>query len=383
MGFVPYGRQSIEKADLDAVAQVLQSDYLTQGVVGQAFEQEAAKLLGAPYALSCNSATSGLHMAYAALGFGVGDILWTVPNTFVATANMALALGGKVDFVDIDPQTFCLCPKALEEKLQQAKQAGCLPKIVVPVHFAGQPCDMRTLRKLADQYSFYLVEDASHAFGARYTDEPVGSCGYSDAAIFSFHPVKIITTGEGGLVTTRNKILAEKMSALRSHGITKNEAEFQNPSDGPWVYEQQSLGFNYRLNDIQAALGLSQMQRIGANIARRCDIAAIYQDQLQGLPLKWQKPIAEGKSSWHLFVVTCDDVSKRLDLFNYLRSNDVGVQVHYIPVYKQPYFRDLGFKPGLCPVAESYYSGCISLPMYHALTQNDQSRVIDLLRNYF
>lgn len=383
MGFIPYGRQTVTEDDIKAVVEVLRSDYLTQGQVGLDFEAGAAKFLHAPYALSCNSATSGLYMAYAALGFGKGDVLWTVPITFVATSNMALALGGEVDFVDIDPQTFCLGIKALEEKLKAAKTKGRLPKIVAPVHFAGQPCDMQALRKLSDEYGFFIVEDASHAFGATYNGSSIGACEFCDIAVFSFHPVKIITTGEGGLVTTRKKDLADKMAAVKSHGVTKDAGVFTKPADGPWVYEQQSLGFNFRMTDFQAALGLSQMKGIEQNIKRRRQVAATYHEQLKGLPIKWQLPIAGADSSWHLFVVTCDDNSQRLGLFNHLRANNIGAQVHYIPVHTQPYYRSLGFVPGMFPCAEDYYSRCVSIPMYHGLKPEEQEYVIKTIRSFF
>lgn len=383
MSFIPYGRQCITDADIEAVVKTLKSDFLTQGSVGTDFEDKTKEVLKVPHAFSCNSATSGLQIAYEALGFSKGDILWTSPNTFVATSNMALTLGGSVDFVDIDNGTFCMCMKTLEDKLIEAKSKNILPKIVVPVHFAGQSCDMKKLRSLANTYKFFIVEDAAHAIGATYENQPIGSCKYSDISVFSFHPVKIITTGEGGLVTTANSDLAKKIQALRSHGVTKDTSTFSTPADGPWSYEQQSLGYNFRMCDIQSALGLSQINEISTNISNRQKIADTYHKELSGLPIKWQKPNEDGISSWHLFVITCNNSAQRLELFNHLRENNIGVQVHYIPVHTQPYYKTLGFTNGMYPNAEDYYSRCISIPMYHNLTNEDQMRVIHLLREFF
>lgn len=383
MSFIPYGRQCITKEDIETVVQTLESDFLTQGPVGGEFEDACKQAFNSTYALSCNSATSGLHMAYEALGFGKGDTLWTSPNTFVATSNMALHVGGDVDFVDIDPDTYCMCMKALEAKLIQAKANNSLPKIITPVHFAGQSCNMKKLKELADEYGFFIVEDAAHAVGAVYNDKPVGACEFSDIAVFSFHPVKIITTGEGGMVTTNSAELAQKMADIRSHGVTKDEKRFTKPSEGPWFYEQQSLGCNYRMCDIQSALGFSQISRLAENIKSRIQISEVYKSQLAGLPLTFQKLEENAVSSWHLFVIKLEDASKRLEFFNYLCSKNIGVQIHYIPVHTQPYYKNLGFKEGLCPNAEDYYSRCISIPMYHTLTNADQQYVIDTIKKFF
>lgn len=380
---IPYGRQEITQADIDAVVRVLQSDYLTQGPLVPRFEQAVASYCGAQHAVAMSSATSALHLACLAIGVGVGDTVWTSPITFVASANCAVYCGAKIDFVDIDPRTYNLCPQALAEKLSQAKIHGNLPKVVIPVHFSGQPCDMQAIRALAQEYGFRIIEDASHAIGGRYKTEPIGNCHYGDITIFSFHPVKIITTGEGGMALTNDADLANKMRLLRSHGITRDQATMAGASDGPWYYQQVDLGFNFRMTDLQAALGVSQMARLDAYVSRRQQLAKRYEEKLAGLPitLPWQH--ADGDSAWHLYVVCVsnDKMGKtRRQVFEELRARDIGVNVHYIPVHTQPYYRRLGFADGDFPNAESYYESAISLPMFATLSEPQQDNVVKSLK---
>lgn len=373
---IPYGRQAISEADIAAVADVLRSDFLTQGPTVPRFEGAMAAWCGVSHAVAVNSATSALHIACLALGVGEGDVVWTSPITFVASANCARYCGADVDFVDIDPATYNLCPEQLAAKLEVAEKAGRLPKVVIPVHFAGQPCDMKAIHMLSQRYGFRIIEDASHAIGARYANSVVGDCLYSDITIFSFHPVKIITTAEGGLATTRSDEVAHRMRLLRSHGITRDDTELENADEGPWYYEQHALGFNYRLTDMQAALGLSQLTNLETWIARRHIIADRYDAAFTGLPV--QRPVRPtgDRSALHLYPVQVDD---RRAVFDALRAAAIGVNVHYIPVHMQPDFRGFGFKPGDFPVAERYYSRAISLPMYATLSESDQEHVIDTL----
>lgn len=380
---IPYGRQDITQADIDAVVEVLKSDFLTQGPLVPRFEQAVATYTGAEYAVAVNSATSALHLACLALGLGPGDVLWTSPITFVASANCARYCGADVDFVDIDPRTYNLCPQALEQKLIEAERRGRLPKIVVPVHLAGQPCDMAAIHALAQRYGFRIVEDASHAIGARYRGEPVGNCRYSDITVFSFHPVKIITTAEGGMALTNDAALAEKMALLRSHGITREPEEMTHEPDGPWYYQQIDLGFNYRMTELQAALGLSQLERLDVYVAQRAKLAQQYDELLAGLPVvtPWQHP--DGASAWHLYVVRLQLDGLPLNhrqVFEALREQGIGVNLHYIPVHTQPYYRRLGFGSGDFPIAEAYYAEAISLPLYPTLPESDQMRVVSALR---
>lgn len=379
MSFIPYGRQDITDEDVEAVAAVLRSDWLTQGPSIEHFESAIAAYCGAKHAIAVNSATSALHIACMALELGQGDWLWTTPNTFVASANCALYCGAQVDFVDIDAKTHNMSVTALEKKLQQAELSGRLPKIVVPVHFAGEPCDLRAIKVLADRYGFAVIDDASHAIGGRYGEYVIGGTPYSDITIFSFHPVKIITTGEGGMAVTNNAQLGAKLARLRTHGITRNPAEMQHEADGPWYYEQIELGYNYRITDLQAALGLSQMKRLDAYVARRHELAARYDQLLANLPL--QRPVREhgNLSGLHLYVVVLNDVSRRRAVFEALRAAGIGVNVHYIPVHLQPYYREMGFKPGDFPAAEAYYAGAISLPMFAKLTDEQQDVVVHAL----
>ena len=376
---IPYGRQSISEADIEAVADVLRSDFLTQGPTVPAFEQAVASYCGAAHAVAANSATSALHMACLALGVGPGDRVWTSPLTFVASSNAALYCGAQVDFVDVDERTYNMCPNKLAQKLDEAAKAGTLPKVVVPVHLAGQSCDMAAIHAAASRYGVRIVEDASHAIGGTYRSEPVGNCRFSDIAVFSFHPVKIVTTGEGGMAMTNDAELAELMRLDRSHGITRDPAELQHDDVGPWYYEQQRLGFNYRMTDICAALGLSQMARIDRFLARRREIAAAYDNAFADLPVvtPWQHP--DTLSAWHLYVILLDRrrvTRSHREVFDALRDAGIGVNLHYIPVYRQPYYRALGFGQGHCPNAEAYYAEAISLPMYPDLTGDEQREVV-------
>jgi UDP-4-amino-4,6-dideoxy-N-acetyl-beta-L-altrosamine transaminase len=375
---IPYGRQEVTQSDIDAVVDCLRSDWLTQGPAVPQFETAVACHVGGAHAVAVNSATSALHLACLALGLGPGDRLWTSPNTFVASANCARYCGAEVDFVDIDPRTYNLCADKLAEKLRVAAQRNALPKIVVPVDFAGQSCDMATIRTLADQYGFAVIEDASHAIGGHYRSEPVGNGRYADITIFSFHPVKIITTGEGGMALTNDPVLANKMARLRSHGIVRNPSV--QADKGGWYYEQLELGYNYRLTDIQAALGFSQLQRLKGYVAERTRLADRYDRLLEGLLLTCPGRNADADSAWHLYVIRLHDATIRCQVFDRLRSAGIGANVHYIPVYHHPNYRRLGFKPGYCPEAEDYYASAITLPLYPTLTEAEQEYVVSTLR---
>jgi len=380
---IPYGRQNISESDIQAVVEVLQSDFLTQGPVVPAFENALAQYCGGQHAVAMNSATSALHLACLALDVKPGDRVWTSPITFVASANCALYCGASVDFVDIDPLTYNLSVECLAEKLRQAERRGCLPKVVIPVHFAGLSCDMEAIHRLSRQYGFKIIEDASHAIGGRYRGEPIGNCRYADIAIFSFHPVKIITTGEGGMALTNDAGLAKKMALLRSHGITREPADMTQAADGPWYYQQIELGFNYRITDIQAALGLSQLNRLDAFVDRRHQLAEIYRQQLAGLPLNWQLQPDDCRSSLHLFVIrlqTSQIGKPHLNVFRQLRDAGIGVNLHYIPVHLQPYYQNLGFKPGDYPQAEQYYAEAITLPLYPDLTESQVLQISGALQ---
>lgn len=382
MGVITYGRQEILQSDIDAVVDVLRSDFLTQGPVVPAFEEKVAAYCGARHGLAMNSATSALHVACLALGLQPGDWLWTTPITFVASSNCALYCGAKVDFVDIDPRTYNLSPHALKRKLVEAKAAGCLPKIVVAVHLAGQPCDMEPIHRLAREYGFFVIEDASHAIGGRYHGEPIGNCRYSDVTIFSFHPVKIITTAEGGIALTNDDRIAERMELFRSHGITRDPRLMAGASDGPWYYEQLELGFNYRMTEVQAALGLSQIERLDDYVTRRHELASRYDDLLTELPfvLPWQHP--DGYSGLHLYVIRLrlEDIAKtHREVFSSLRERGIGVNLHYIPIYRQPYYNKFGFDRSKFPQSEAYYREAISIPMYPTLSYSEQDRIIEAL----
>lgn len=383
MQSIPYGRQDITQSDIDAVVSVLQSDYLTQGPVVPKFEQAVASYCGTTHALAVNSATSALHIACLALGLGPGDSLWTSPITFVASANCGLYCGAKVDFVDIDSRTYNLCPVALERKLEQAEREGKLPKVVVAVHLCGQPCDMQAIHALAERYGFKIIEDASHAIGGRYQGGPIGNCEYSDIAVFSFHPVKIITTAEGGMVLTNSVELANKMALFRSHGITRDPAQMTHEADGPWYYQQIELGFNYRMTELQAALGVSQMARLDQYVTRRHQLAHRYDELLATLPVTtpWQHP--DSYSGLHLYVIRLqlDKLSRRhREVFDSLREQGIGVNLHYIPVHIQPYYQRMGFKLGDFPEAERYYAEAISLPLFPAMTDSAQDDVVSAVQ---
>lgn len=374
---IPYGRQDISDADIEAVRAVLTSDYLTQGPVVPRFEEALAKVCGAGYGVAVNSATSALHVACMALDLGPGDILWTVPNTFVASANVGLYCGADVDFVDIDPHTYCMCTQALAEKLKSAEKSGRLPKVLIPVHFAGQSADMAAISALAGKYNIRIIEDASHAVGAAYKGSPVGDCRYSDITVFSFHPVKIITTAEGGVALTNDARLADRMGLHRSHGVTRDPALMDGPSEGGWYYQMVTLGYNYRMTEMQAALGLSQLDRLSEFVARRRALAARYDRLLGNLPLLRPHQDPEGASAYHLYPIQVDE---RRRVFDQLREAGIGVNMHYIPVHTQPYWRARGFNPGDFPIAEAYYARAISIPLYAGLSESDQDQVVAALR---
>lgn len=380
---IPYGRQDISQADIDAVLAVLRSDFLTQGPQVPRFEQRVARHVGAAHAVAVNSATSALHIACLALGLGPGDRLWTTPITFVASANCGLYCGAEIDFVDIDPRTYNLCAQALARKLEQAEREGKLPKVVVAVHLCGQPCEMQAIHDLAKRYGFKVIEDASHAIGGKYQGEHIGNCRYSDITVFSFHPVKIITTAEGGMALTNNAELANKMALLRSHGITRDPAQMTHGADGPWYYQQIDLGFNYRMTELQAALGVTQMERLDQYVARRHQQARRYDDFLANLPVTtpWQHP--DSYSGLHLYVIRLqlDKIAKtHRQVFETLREQGIGVNLHYIPVHTQPYYQRMGFKAGDFVEAERYYAEAISLPMFQALSREQQNLVVEALR---
>ncbi|WP_346351158.1 UDP-4-amino-4,6-dideoxy-N-acetyl-beta-L-altrosamine transaminase [Oceanimonas sp. AH20CE76] len=379
---IPYGKQDITQTDIDTVVEVLKSDFLTQGPKVPLFEQTVANKVGTKHALAVNSATSALHIACLALELGKDDWLWTTPVTFVASANCGLYCGAQVDFVDIDPRTYNLCPQALEAKLILAEQEGKLPKVLVAVHLCGQPCDMQVIHALSQRFGFKVIEDASHAIGGKYQGEYIGNGRYSDITVFSFHPVKIITTAEGGMALTNDDALAERMNLYRSHGVTRDQNLMTHEPDGPWYYQQVELGYNYRMTELQAALGISQMERLDAFIARRHELAKRYDALLQNLPVitPWQHP--DSYSGLHLYVIRLelDKIGKsHRQVFEDLREQGIGVNLHYIPVHTQPYYREMGFQPVDFPEAMRYYSEAISLPMYQGLTNKQQNEVIKVL----
>jgi UDP-4-amino-4,6-dideoxy-N-acetyl-beta-L-altrosamine transaminase len=381
---IPYGRQTISDDDIEAVISVLRSDFLTQGPVVPQFERLVSDYCGVAHAVAVNSATSALHIACMALGVGSGDVVWTSPNTFVASANCALYCGAEVDFVDIDPSTRNMSVSSLAASLKRAHEKNKLPKVLIPVHYSGLPCDMEQIHELTQQYGVRIIEDASHAIGARYRDSVIGDCRYSDITVFSFHPVKIITTAEGGLCTTGSPELARRMQLCRSHGITREQGELQFGSEGGWYYEQQQLGLNYRLTDMQAALGVSQFSHLNAWVARRHQIADRYDSELSNQPLHLPERPAGSHSALHLYAVQLDSSktsANRREVFDRLRAAGIAVNVHYIPVHLQPYYQALGFKKGDFPNSENYYRGCLSLPMYPALTDHEQETVITALKS--
>lgn len=380
---IPYGKQDINQQDIDAVISVLKSDFLTQGPMVPAFEESITKYTGANHALAVNSATSALHIACLALEVGAGDVVWTSANTFVASANCALYCGAEIDFVDIDASTFNMCPQLLEIKLQKTKSEGKkLPKVVIPVHMCGQPCDMVQISKLAVEYGFKIIEDASHAIGGSCENHKIGSCEYSDITVFSFHPVKIITTAEGGVAVTNDKSIASKMALYRSHGITRDPSLMTKVPDGPWYYQQLYLGFNYRMTDLQAALGLSQMQRLDDFVSARHKLALRYDELLKDLPVVTPYRDSRHYSAFHLYVIRLKlnlIKSTHLEIFCGLKEKGIGVNLHYIPVHIHPYYTSKGFGIGDYPVAEGYYQSAISLPLFFSMSLKDQSEVVAAL----
>ncbi len=376
---IPYGRQNITQADIDAVTEVLQSDFLTQGPAVPAFEQRLCELTTAKYAVAVNSATSALHLACLALGVGPGSRVWTSPISFVASANCARYCGADVDFVDIEPESGNMSVAKLRQKLEAARDNNCLPQVVIPVHLAGSSCDMKQIHDLGQQFGFSIIEDASHAVGASYQNEPVGTCRYSDITVFSFHPVKIITTAEGGMALTNNLQFAEKMRLLRSHGISRDADLMTEPSHGAWYYQQLLLGFNYRMTDMQAALGLSQSHRLQSIVQKRQLLAEKYHHLLAELPLQLPPLDKINKSAWHLFIIRLNDKTTRHAVFAGMREAGIGVNVHYIPIHTQPYYQQLGFDWGDLPVAEDFYERIISLPMFPELTNEQQKFIADTL----
>ncbi|TGM89546.1 UDP-4-amino-4,6-dideoxy-N-acetyl-beta-L-altrosamine transaminase [Leptospira levettii] len=379
---IPYGRHSISDEDIEAVVRVLRSDFLTQGPRIPEFELQIAKKVNANFAVAVNSATSALHLACLALGVKRGDVVWTSPITFVASANCARYCGAQVDFIDIDTRTYNLSIIKLEEKLELAKKEGRLPKVVIPVHLAGQSCEMSEIKELSKKYHFRIIEDASHAVGGMYKGEPIGNCKYSDISVFSFHPVKIITTGEGGVAVTNDAELNHRMARLRSHGITRSQEEMTIPSEGDWFYQQLELGYNYRMTDLQAALGISQLQRLDEFVSKRHDLASNYDKLLKGKPVISPFQHKDSYSAFHLYIVRLKleeiNVTHR-QVFERLRSHGIQVNLHYIPVYRHPYYAKMGYKRQDFPEAEAYYSEAISLPLYPDLTFDQQELVVERL----
>jgi len=381
---IPYNRQHIDTSDIKLVNKVLKSNLITQGPNVGKFEKAIAKRVKSKYAVASNSATSSLHLACMAIGLKKGDWLWTSPNSFVASSNCGLLCGAKIDFIDINPRTYNLDVDRLEKKLVKAKKSKKLPKVVVPVHFAGLPCEMKKIFELSKKYKFKIIEDASHALGAKYNSEDIGNCKYSDIAVFSFHPIKMITTIEGGVATTNNQKYADQMSKLRTHGIVKEKFKMKRKKEGNWYYEQNDLGLNYRMNDVQAALGLSQLKKLNKFLKKRREIAKLYIKKLKKLPVNFQLENSKLKSSYHLFVIEIQKGKKlKKKIFNILRRNNILVNVHYIPIHLQPYYmKNFGFKKGQFKLAENYYDRAISLPIYYSLSNSRVQRIINLIKKY-
>ena len=383
---IPYGRQSISDEDIDNVTKILKSDFLTQGPVVPKFEDAINAVTGSKFCIAANSATSCLHLGCMSLGISQGDIVWTSPISFVASANAALYCGAKVDFVDIDRKTFNICPETLEKKLKSAKSKGLMPKLLIVVHMCGNPSDMKSIYDLSIKYKFKIMEDASHAIGSKIGSLKTGSCKYSDLCVFSFHPVKIITTGEGGVITTNDEELAETIRSLRSHGITRDSSKFKNKEEGPWYYEQQLLGCNYRLTDIQAALGLSQLNNLKKFLEKRNELAKSYKENLSNLPVHFQKIPKGNYSSYHLFVLSLDSsitAKKRIDLYKHMHKNNIVTNVHYIPIHLQPFYSSLGFRKGDFPKSEDYYKNSISIPLFPSMTDGMLEKVITSVHSFF
>lgn len=380
---IPYNRQSIQQSDIDAVVRVLSSDFLTQGPAVEEFERATAEYCGAPHAIAVSNATAALHIACLALDVGKGDLVWTAPNSFVASSNCALYCGADVDFVDIDPVFYNISVDKLSEKLALAKQNGRLPKVVIPVHFAGHSCEMKAIHALSKQYGFKIIEDASHALGGSYENEKVGSCRYSDMTVFSYHAVKMITSGEGGMVVTKDNELARKLHLFRSHGVTRDTKQMHRQPEGPWYYEQVGLGFNYRITDIQAALGKNQLLSLDRFVARRRELVAAYNSALEGLPIKVPTEAQNVICSYHLYAIRlAPEIAKhRGKVFSRMREQGILVNVHYIPIHTQPYYESLGFKKGMFPESEAYYESAISMPCFTDLSNDDLQYVIVCLKN--
>ncbi|MCM2528547.1 UDP-4-amino-4,6-dideoxy-N-acetyl-beta-L-altrosamine transaminase [Shewanella algae] len=376
---IPYGKQNISQDDIDAVVEVLQSDWLTQGPKVPAFEQAICNYTGGKFAVAVNSATSALHIACLALDVGPGDRVWTSPITFVASANCALYCGAKVDFVDVNPESGNMCPEALKAKLEQAKREGTLPKVVIPVHLCGHSCDMAAIAELGKAYGFKIIEDASHGIGGSYRGQKLGSCEFSDITVFSFHPVKIITSAEGGMAQTNDPELAFRLGLYRSHGITKDPLKMLRSDEGDWYYEQHTLGFNYRMTDLQAALGLSQLKRLDEFVCKRNQLAAYYSQALVKLPVVSVEPLPGSMSARHLYMIRLKEAGRRRAVFDTMRERGVQVHVHYFPVHLQPYYLSLGFKEGDFPAAEQFYHEILTLPLYPALDETAQQKVLDEL----
>ena len=382
--YIPYGRQSINKEDIQAVTDVLQSDFLTQGPVVPKFENAIAQYCDVKYAFAVNSATSALHIACLALDVRPGDVVWTSPISFVASANCAMYCGANIAFVDIDAKTYNMCPQKLEQKLIQARKDGALPKVVIPVHLCGQSCDMQAIYKLSREYGFSIIEDASHAIGGKYLDKPVGNCQYSQITVFSFHPVKIITTGEGGMAVTNDPEIGAKMARLRSHGITRDTQFMTKEPDGPWYYEQLELGYNYRMTDIHAALGLSQFNKLDEFVTERHQIAKRYDSLFKDIDVMAPYQNENNYSAFHLYVIRMRHDKKNIsrnEMFNRLRNNGIGVNLHYIPIYRQPYYAKIGYQPADYPESEKYYAEAISLPIFPGLTALQQKEVVEHFEN--
>ena len=380
--FIPYGKQKITEADIDSVVRVLRSEFITQGDKVPEFEQLICKTVNVKYATAVNSATSALHLACLSLGLGEGDILWTSPITFVASANCGRYCGAKIDFVDIEYKNGLISIEKLKAKLEKAKKINKLPKVFIPVHLSGSSCDMRSIKKLADEYGFYLIEDASHAIGGEYLNQSIGNCAFSDITIFSFHPVKIITSGEGGMLTTNNKIIDERIKLLRSHGITKDINKFKMPIAGPWSYEQQELGYNFRMTDIQASLVISQLSRLKENVKKRNSILDFYKKSLSDLKIEFLEIPQDSYSACHLAIIKLVNSSKdfHIKFFENMRLRGIGVQLHYYPVHLQPYYRKYGFKEGDFPMAEKYATSALSIPLFPNLKKEEQIRVINTIK---
>lgn len=379
---IPYGKQDICQADIDSVIAVLKSDFLTQGPVIEQFEQGIANYCQVDYAIAASNATACLHLSCLALDVGKNDIVWTSPISFVASSNCALYCGAKIGFVDVESDTGLMCVIALKQRLKKAKLQNKLPKVVIPVHLAGQSCDMKSIAKLAQEYDFKVIEDASHAIGARYQELPVGNCHYSDICVFSFHPVKIITTAEGGIATTNQVSLAKKLKILSSHGVTRNQKDMTEQSHGSWYYQQIALGFNYRMSELHAALGLSQLTRLDEFITKRNDLAKRYREKLTDLPLRHLTQYDDRYSSYHLFIIQLNNTAQHDRVFEQLKSSGIGVNLHYIPIHLQPYYKELGFKLGDFLNAEKYYRKSITLPLHPNLTVKEQDLIIKSLTNY-